>query len=95
MNLRTQDTTVTFDHPFRMSGADEVLPAGTYRVVIDEEQLLGPSFVAYRRISTMLQTPAVSAPQGRCTSLSVDPVELDDALSRDRRQSDESGRLSP
>ncbi|WP_237347567.1 hypothetical protein [Xanthobacter agilis] len=77
---------VTFAHPFWMSSADGTLPAGTYRVAIDEEQLLGLSFVAYRRVATMLQTPAVSAPPGRSTSLSIDPVELDAALLRDRQE---------
>lgn len=87
MNMRTHETMVTFDHPFRMSGADGLLPAGTYRVAIDEEQLLGLSFIAYRHVATLLHTPAVSAPQGRSTCLSIDPAELDAALLKDRRES--------
>lgn len=90
MNVRTHETKVTFTHPFRMSGADGVLPAGTYRVAIDEEPLLGPSFIAYRRVATMLYTPAISAPPGRSACLTVDPVELDAALLKDRQESEES-----
>ncbi len=90
MTIRTHETIVTFDHPFRMSGADGVLPAGTYRVAIDEEELPGLSFTAYRRVATMLHTPAVSAPQGRSTCLAIEAVELDTALMKDRQQSVES-----
>lgn len=87
MNIRTIQTMITFDHPFRMSGAEGVLPAGTYRVVTDEEQVPGLSFIAYRRMATMLHTPAISAPQGRSASLAIDPVELDAAQMKDRQQS--------
>jgi hypothetical protein len=86
VNVRTRETTVTFDHPFQLSDADGALPAGTYRVVIDEEPLLGLSFVAYRRVATMLHTPALAAPQGKSERLSVDAAELDAALLKDRRQ---------
>ncbi|WP_127088281.1 hypothetical protein [Aquabacter cavernae] len=86
MTIRTTETTVTFDHPFRLSGADGLLPAGTYRVVMDEEPILGLSFLAHRRTATMLHTPALSAPQGRSSSLSTDQPELDRALAKDRQQ---------
>ena len=87
MNVRTRDTTITFDHAFHLSEAEGDLPAGTYRVVIDEEQLLGLSFMAYRRMATMLHTPALAAPQGRSECLSVNAAELDAALSKDRQKS--------
>jgi len=89
MNVRTHETMVTFDYPFRMSGADGVLPAGTYRVVVDEEEILGLSFTAYRRVATMLHTPAVSAPQGRSASLAIESSELEAALMKDRQLSAE------
>ncbi|WP_454915597.1 hypothetical protein [Xanthobacter sediminis] len=88
MNIRTRDMMVTFDHPFRMSGVDDTLPAGTYHVAIDEEQLLGRSFIAYRAMATMLYTPAVSACGGTSTCLSIDPAELDAAVLRDRQASE-------
>lgn len=91
MNIRTRETMVTFDHPFRLSDADALLPAGTYRVVTDEERLLGLSFVAYRRVATLLHTPAISAPQGGSASLDIDPVELEAAMLKDRQQSTGSG----
>lgn len=87
MDVRTRETTITFDHPFHLSDTGGDLPAGTYRLVIDEEQLLGLSFIAYRRMATMLHTPAVAAPQGRNECLSVSAAELDAALSKDRQKS--------
>lgn len=87
MNVRTRATTVTFDHAFHLSEADGDLPAGTYRLVIDEEQLLGVSFLAYRRMATMLHTPALAAPPGRNECLSVNAAELDAALLKDQQTS--------
>lgn len=87
MNVRTRETTVTFDHAFHLSDADGDLPAGTYRLVIDEEQLLGVSFLAYRRMATMLHTPALAAPPGRNECLSVNAAELDAALLKDQQTS--------
>lgn len=87
MNVRTRETTITFDHPFHLSEAEGDLPAGTYRIVIDEEQLLGLSFIAYRRMATMLHTPALAAPRGRTECLSVNAAELDAALSKDQQKS--------
>lgn len=85
MNVRTRETTVTFDHAFHLSEADGDLPAGTYRLVIDEEQLLGVSFLAYRRVATMLHTPALAAPPGRSKCLSVNAAELDAAALKDQQ----------
>ncbi|MEP9352235.1 hypothetical protein ABLE93_01425 [Xanthobacter sp. KR7-65] len=88
MNVRTQQTTVTFAHPFRVRGTEGILPAGVYRVAIDEEPIPGISFLAYRRVQTLLYTPAVSASEGRTSCLSIDAADLEDALSRDRKQSE-------
>ncbi|WP_024278066.1 hypothetical protein [Xanthobacter sp. 126] len=91
MNVRTRETTVTFDHAFHLSDADGDLPAGTYRLVIDEEQLLGVSFLAYRRMATMLHTPALAAPAGRSKCLSVNAAELDAAVLKDQQTSARAG----
>jgi hypothetical protein len=39
MTVRTTSKTVTFMHPFILTGTDEVQPAGTYTVETDEELL--------------------------------------------------------
>jgi hypothetical protein len=44
MTVRTTSKTVTFRHPFNLTGTDEVQPAGTYTVETDEE-LLQPASV--------------------------------------------------
>ncbi len=62
MGTRTHETTVTFTHPFKLSVFDREQPAGTYRLAIDEEAIPDISFLAYRRLATMLHTPAVSVP---------------------------------
>ena len=36
MTVRTTSRTVTFVHPFNLSGTDEVQPAGIYTVETDE-----------------------------------------------------------
>jgi hypothetical protein len=86
MSIRTSETTVTFDHPFRMADADELLPAGTYRVIVDEEELPTATFVAYRRVATTLMTPRIEAPQHRRVALLVSQSELEAALMKDRQQ---------
>ncbi len=83
MAIRTKETTVTFAHPFQMSAFDRLMPAGTYRLVTDEEEILGLSFLAYQRTATTLHTPAISAVQGLSESVSINQAELDAALVRD------------
>lgn len=83
MTVRTTNTQVTFTRPFTLSAFDVRQPAGTYRVAVDEEEIAGLSFLAYRRIATMLHTPAVSARSGRHQVFEVDPEELAAALDAD------------
>jgi len=88
MNIRTTETTVTFQHPFFLWAFDDKQPAGTYRLVIDEEEIIGLSFLAYQRIATMLHTPALAATGGRHQVFSTDPRELETALQADARTSE-------
>jgi hypothetical protein len=83
---RTTETTITFRRPFSLTEIDGLQPAGTYRVVTDEEEILGLSFLALRRTATMLHTPAVStSSNGRTQVFLVDPAELAAALEEDIR----------
>lgn len=84
MTERISSCTRTFPRPFIISDVDCVLPAGTYVVETTEEQIPGLSFVAYRRLSTTICLPGVTAgdgPQRRVSRqiVTVDPKELDDA----------------
>ena len=88
MSIRTRDTTVTFRHPFTLSATEGEQPAGTYRLVVDEEEIPNISFLAYRRTATMLHTPAISAPAisapgGSGQVFTVKPEELARALEAD------------
>jgi hypothetical protein len=84
MATRSKETTQTFSKAFALSAVDRPLPAGTYRVVYDEEDIPGLSFLAFRRVATMLQVPALSAPGGPTEMFLVNPDELAAALEADR-----------
>jgi hypothetical protein len=60
MTTRTSSKIVIFDKPFSLKGVDQTVPAGNYRVDTDEELLEGVSFVAYRRVSTVMFLPVKS-----------------------------------
>lgn len=86
MTERATETTVTFRHPFRLTALDRPQPAGTYTVVTEEEEILGLSYVAFRRMATMLHIPAVSGSRAaRSEVVCIDPLELTAALIADRR----------
>jgi hypothetical protein len=87
MSERTTETTVTFKHPFILGSFDSAQPAGTYRLVIDEEEIIGLSFVAYRRTSTVLHAPASSTASRHQQAFPTDPGELEAALEADAHDS--------
>jgi len=84
MTARTTESTVTFAHQFNLSHLDGPQPAGTYRLVVVDEEVPGLSFIAYRRAYTMLHVPAVSANAGRSQVFTVDKDELEAALKADQ-----------
>jgi hypothetical protein len=81
---RTIRKRVTFPHPFPVIGLDDLQPAGTYSVEIEEELLEGLSFPAYRRLSTNIILPP--RPDNPSTSqvAQIDPGALDLALDQAR-----------
>jgi hypothetical protein len=85
MPERTIETTVTFTHPFMLAPFDAAQPPGTYQVVIEEEEILGLSFAAYRRTSTVLHIPATGSASGLRQAFPIDPKELEAALESDAR----------
>jgi hypothetical protein len=82
MTVRTTSRTVTFVHPFNLSGTDEVQPAGTYTVETDEELLEASSIPAYRRIATLLRLERTTGTV-LTQIVETNPVELEGALTRD------------
>ncbi len=64
--MRTTRESITFDRPFSLSAVDEVQPAGTYTVQIDEELVEGLSFLAYRRVATTSTCRSRAEEQAPC-----------------------------
>jgi hypothetical protein len=83
VSTRTTETTVTFERAFTLNALEGPQPPGIYRLVIDEEEILGVSFLAYRRAATMLLTPALSVRSGLVQSHLVDRADLEAALEAD------------
>jgi hypothetical protein len=82
MIARSLSKTVVFNGPFLLKGIDRMLPAGSYRVVTDEELIDGISFPAYRRVATLIFVPAApGASSGEMVT--IDPLDLQAALDRD------------
>ena len=83
MTTRTTRSTVTFAKAFLLRGSEQALPPGRHEVEIDEELLEGVSFLAYRRVLTLLHLrPAGAA--GITQTLVVDPADLEAAIARDK-----------
>lgn len=77
MNTRSTRKFVTFGQSFQLTGMDKMLPAGTYEVTTEEEQIGDFVYEAYRRISTSIYLPAQPGDHGIGRIVSVDPVELE------------------
>jgi hypothetical protein len=82
MSARSLSKTVVFNRPFLLKGIDRTLPAGSYRIVTDEELIDGISFPAYRRVSTMMFVPTARGASS-VEMVTIDPLDLQAALDRD------------
>ena len=74
--MRTTRESITFDHPFSLTAVDKLQPAGTYTVDSDEELIEGLSFLACRRIATIIYLPLHQGSHGSVQAIRVDPLEL-------------------
>jgi hypothetical protein len=90
MNLRTTSKRITFARPFLLGGLDETQPAGTYTVQTDEEPIEGLSFLAYRRVATVIFLPLPRRGTGSFQAIPVTPEALDAALAQDASGSHDS-----
>ena len=82
--MRTTETTITFLHPFALAGQETEQPPGTYRLVMEEEQIPSLSIVAFRRTAMLLHLPALST-SGIQQVVSVAPKQWAAILEGDRR----------
>ncbi len=83
MSLRTRRETVTFARPFTLRGIDGEQAAGTYLVETDEELIDGLSFLAWRRVATVMFLPSRPGGSALGRIATVDPLELAAARARD------------
>lgn len=86
MSGRIVETTVAFKHSFALGPYDMILPAGIYRLVTEEEEIASCSFPAYRRVVTLLFTPAVSVSTPMRHAIVIDAADLEAALEADARR---------
>jgi len=86
LTIRTTRSTVSFSSPFTLRNLEGVQPAGDYVVLADDELIEGLSRVAYRRLVTLFQTPAISASRPQTQSFSISQTELDAALMKDQNR---------
>ena len=82
MLTRTRRSTIRFSSAISLTGVDQMLPAGDYSIVEDEELIEGLSRAAYRRAGTFIEVPA-SLSKARATQMfAIDREELDAAISQ-------------
>jgi hypothetical protein len=77
--LRTRRETVTFAQPFRLPEVEGTQPAGAYTVETDEEPIEGLSFLAYRRVATVIFLPVPHGGRGSFQAVPIDPQLLEAA----------------
>ena len=82
---RTTRMSVAFSRPFSLPDLDGIQPAGTYRIQTVDVTLDNLSFLAYRRVSTTIELPAVGTAGPKRQVIAIDPLELEKALQRDRQ----------
>ena len=88
MTNRTTISTMVFRRPFNIHGIDHALPPGSYEVVTEEEQLMGISFLAYRRLQTYIYRQSSAHQKGLEQLYDVDPKDLAEAFARDEMEFD-------
>lgn len=77
--MRTTKSRVKFQGPFILNKEVGELPAGSYDIEIDEEEMLTPEWSGHRRTAIYFYVQ-----DHRSTRmLVIDPIDLDSALERD------------
>ena len=71
---------MTFTRPFVIDGFGQELPAGDYVIETEEELIQGPSFPAYRRVSTTMLVDRLPGRPGQREAWLIAPEALQAAL---------------
>jgi hypothetical protein len=82
---RTSESIVTFHHAFSIGTAISDHPAGSFRVVKEEELVEGLSYAAYHAVSISVQMPAIGVPGTIRQFIAVSGHDSDAALEADSR----------
>jgi len=86
VGTRITESFVSFTYPFKLAPLDVELAAGTYRVVTDDEEISGMTYLAFRRIATMLHTPALAIRSSSHQVFEIDPDDLAAAIESDSQR---------
>jgi hypothetical protein len=84
MTTRTSSEVVTFQHPFKLVQIKGIQPAGDYKVDMDEEQIEGLSFVAYKRVLTIIHLHSKTTDETLTRALTIKASELEKLLENDK-----------
>jgi len=77
--MRTQKSTVTFQHPFILNKGVGELPPGCYDIQIDEEEIQATDRTAYRRMAIYFYVQNAASTR----TIVVTPADLESAVERD------------
>jgi len=91
LSVKTTRSIASFHEPFSLRNLEGIQPAGEYHVYIEDELIPGLSRTAWRRISTLLQTPSISSSQKHSRLVVTSPAELEAALMKDQHLTVVSG----
>ncbi len=81
LKTRTTNTIVHFSAPFALLDLiGEMQPAGDYKIVQDEETVERLSWIAYRRVATIIQLPSISHGSRLRRMVRIEPAALDSLL---------------
>lgn len=83
MTERVTRTTVHFAHPFTLPAVEGEQPPGIYAVETTEMPIDGLSFVAYRRVLTIITLASNQFGPGSRQLVAIDPLDLEAAQKRD------------
>lgn len=83
MTTRTIRSIAVFNSAFNLGGIDGKLPAGSYRIESEEELIESVSFVAFRRVETTIELPAIGSVSLKRQVVAIDPLDLAMAQERD------------
>lgn len=83
MTIRTSSKFVVFKHPFTIGALSELQPAGSYQIDTDEELIEGLSFIAYKRILTIIHLHSRNKLKNITRALTVSARDLETALKKD------------